>query len=164
MVNSRENVTMITEEDIEQLIAEWEDVPAWIKTHVTAKCPVHRYEGELILDEENLVFSGRDIKEGEHFEMGIPFDTITDVHIGFNKELESSIDTAFGARGTIPFAVRHHKNDGSQTVYFNSCVDKYVPHININNMRWYEMLDEIIARGEKIRLSNQRKRHLVTAW
>ena len=48
MVNNKSNVLMITEEDIEQLLIEWANVPVWIKAHVSAKYPAHRYEGGLM--------------------------------------------------------------------------------------------------------------------
>ena len=81
MVNSRSNVVMITEEDIEQLLIEWKNVPAWIKAHVSARRPAHRYQGELLLGNESLVFNGRDIKEGKAFAVEIPFDRIKDVYL-----------------------------------------------------------------------------------
>ncbi len=64
MVGNRANVGMIGEEDIRVLVDEWERVPKWIKAHVGARRPAHRYEGELLLEEGAIMFTGRDIKEG----------------------------------------------------------------------------------------------------
>jgi len=137
---------MIAEQDIEQLLTEWNSVPAWVKAHVTAKHPAHRYEGELRLDNENLVFAGWDIKEGKQFDLEIPLDGIKDVHVGFSKSMEATTDPAFGIGGAMPFAVRYQDNGMPQTAYFNTCSDKYLPHRHINNVRWCEELDEIIGR------------------
>jgi hypothetical protein len=146
MVENRTNVVMITEEDIGQLLNEWDNVPSWVKTHLTTKCPAHRYEGELKLDDENLVFGGRDMKEGKSFELEIPFERITDVCFGFSDDLQTNNDPAFGICGPAPFAVRYQDNGNNKTVYFNTCSDNYPPHMYINNIRWYEELVEIVAK------------------
>lgn len=163
MVNNRTSAVMITEEDIEQLLAEWNNVPAWIKMHVSTRCPAHRYEGQLLVDDENLVFRGRDMKEGKYFELEIPLDTITDVNVGFSKEVQASIDPAFGTGGPVPFVVRYQDNDIRQTIYFNTCADNYPPHISVNNLKWYEMLDEMIAKAKPVKFVSRDNRTLVTA-
>lgn len=162
MVNKRSNVLMIKEEDVEQLLCEWDDVPAWVKAHVSARRPAHRYEGELLLDDENLVFGGRDIKEGKYFELEIPLENITDVYVGFSEHLKASIDPAFGIGGTVPFVVCYQNNGKSQTAYLNTTGDNYPAHRNINNRRWYEMLSEIVARYRRLKLEGMRHRVLVS--
>ena len=156
MVKNRTNVVMITEEEIEQLLTEWNNVPAWIKAHVSPKCPAHRYEGELLIDGENLVFNGRDIKEGQDFKLEMPVGDITDINIGFSKFLKASIDPAFGMGGPVPFVVRYQNNGRSGTVYFNTTSDNYPPHQHINNRRWYETLGEIVTKNRRLRLENMR--------
>ncbi len=160
MVNNKSNVVMITEEDIEQLLVQWNNVPAWVKAHLSARSPAHRYEGELLLDDENLVFGGRDIKEGKYFELEIPLENITDVHVGFSEHLQTSIDPAFGIGGPLPFVVGYQNNGQSQTAYFNTTGDNYPPHININNLRWYEVLDETVTRYRQSKLEGMRHRVL----
>ena len=163
MIKNRTNAVMTTEEDIEQLLTEWNNVPAWVKAHVSSRCPAHRYEGELLLNGENLVFSGRDIKEGKDFKLEMPFDSITDVYVGFSEFLKASIDPAFGIGGPVPFAIRYQDNCKSQTVYFNTCSDNYLPHRHINNIRWYEALSEIVTENRGLKPTNRRNRSLVTA-
>lgn len=157
------SVLMITEEDIEQLLTEWANVPVWIKAHVSARCPAHRYEGELLIDDERLVFDGRDIKEAKDIELEIPLDTVTDVYVGFSQHLQASIDPAFGIGGAVPFAIRYKGNGKSQTIYFNTSSNNYVAHRNISNRRWYETLDEIVTTYRQSKLAIQRNRSLVTA-
>ncbi len=55
---------MIKKDDMEQLLPEWSDTPQWVRAHVSTKYPPHRYEGDLSIVGECLVFRGRDIKEG----------------------------------------------------------------------------------------------------
>ncbi len=163
MVNKRSNVMMIPEEDIEQLLYEWAIVPEWIKAHVSARHPAHRYEGELKIEDEKLVFSGRDIKAGKDFELEIPLDGITDVHLGFNEHLKASIDPAFGIGGPVPFVVRYQDNGKNQTVYFTTSFSNYLTHGEATNRKWYETLDEIIARYRRLKLISQRNRSPVAA-
>ena len=163
MVKNRTNVVMITEEDIEQLLNEWSKVPAWVKTHVIVRCPAHRYEGKLTMDSESLVFGGRDMKEGEYFQLVISLDDVTDISVGFSEELEATFDPAFGIGDTIPFAVHYRDNRRSQTVYFNTCADNYPPHQRINNIRWYEELDQIVAEYRLSKLTSQCNRRPVMA-
>lgn len=163
MVTRRSNVVMITEEDVEQLLYQWAIVPEWIKAHVLARCPAHRYEGELVIGDEKLVFSGRDIKAGEDFKLEIPFDGITDVYLGFSQDLKTSTDPAFGIGGPVPFAVCYQDNGRSQTIYFNTSFNNYLAHGETTNRKWYETLDEIVTKHRRFKLVSQRKRSLVAA-
>jgi len=162
MITKRSNVMMILEEDVKQLVYEWAIVPEWIKAHVSARCPAHRYEGELMIDEE-LVFSGRDIKAGKDFKLEIPFDDITDVSLGFSENLKSSTDPAFGIGGPMPFVVRYQDNGKSQTVYFNTSFNNYLAHGDRTNRKWYETLDEIVTKYRRLKLIGQRNHPLVAA-
>ena len=98
---------MITEEDIRQLLIDWRSVPAWIKAQVSARQPAYRYQGELMIQGEILVFAGRDIKEGKEFILEIPLASITDVGLRFSEQLKASIHPTFGIGGSIPFAVQY---------------------------------------------------------
>ena len=143
MVTNKTNAVMISEEDIEQLLAEWDNVPSWIKIHVSVKQPAHRCEGQLLLQDETLVFHGRDMKEGRDFQLEIPLDAITDVNMGFDEEVEARIAFDFGTGGFEPFTVRYQDNGENQTIYFNTYPDNYQPHMNFNNRKWYQMLEEM---------------------
>ncbi len=161
MVNNKANVVMITEEDIEGLLVEWDNVPTWIKIHVSVKHPAHRCEGQLLLEDENLVFRGRDMKEGRNFGLEIPLDAITDITLGFDKELATRIAFDFGTRGFEPFAVRYQDNGESRTIYFNDVADNYPPHINLNNRKWYKILEELITGNSRLQLGRTNHRVLV---
>lgn len=151
MITKRSNVLMITEEDIKQLVYEWAIIPEWIKSHLSASCPAHRYEGELVLYNETLAFSGRDIKAGRDFVLEVPFNDIIDVSLSFNENLKSSTDPAFGIGGPAPFVVRYQDNGNNRTVYFNTSFNNYLAHGDRTNHKWYETLDETVT---KLRRSN----------
>ena len=163
MVKKSSSVLMITEEDIEQLLGEWAIVPAWIKAHVSARCPAYRYEGELMIDDESLVFRGRDIKVGKDYELQLPLNGITEVHVGFSERLKASIDPAFGIGGPVPFVVRYQDNGNSQTIYFNASFSNYLAHRDRNNLKWHATLDKIVTKNRQLKPARRRNRSPVAA-
>ncbi len=137
---------MITEADIGQLLSEWNHVPAWIKHHVSYKKPIHRYEGELTIEGETLIFMGHDIKEDKDFNLEIPLASITDVSLRFSEQLEASIDRALGIGGPVPFVVQYQQGGSSETLYFNTSFQSCFAHTEGNNRHWYETMCEILTR------------------
>ena len=154
---------MIAEEDVEELICQWGHVLKWIKAHVITRYPAHRYEGDLMIDDECLIFHGYDIKENEEYELRIPFDCINDVYIGFSEHLKASSDFSFGIGGPVPCAVRYQSNGREQTAYFNTYLGHYPIHIINANRRWYEMLKEITSHNSRRRLGGVGNKVLVSA-
>jgi len=163
MVREKTNATIIMEEDIETLLTEWDRVPTWIKIHLSAKRPAHRYEGQLVLADGMLFFEGRDMKEGKRFEIEIPLESISGVGRSFSEKMEANIDPVFGNGGPVPFFVEFRESGQIQKVFISTCTDNYPAHINMNNVRWYEMLDEILANRELHKLPVTRGRELVAA-
>ena len=163
MVRQKTNATMIMEEDIESLLAEWEKVPGWVKVHVSAKRPAHRYEGQLVMDDESLFFVGRDMKEGKPFELEIPLEAIGDVGLGFDDRMQASIDPVFGNGGPVPFVVGFSGDGHTRRAFFSTCADNYPAHMNVNNVKWYEMLDGILAKRERYGSPAGKERELVFA-
>ena len=147
---------MITEEDIRQLLLDWRSVPAWIKAQVSAKQPAYRYHGELMIDGETLVFTGRDIKEGKDFILEIPLTSITDVGRRFSDQLKASIDPAFGIGGPVPFAVRYQHDGKTDTLYFNTSFKSCFAHTEGNNRHWYEILYGITVKYQTAKLVSSR--------
>jgi len=152
---------MIDNKDVEQLLAEWDKVPTWIKIHVAVKQPAHRCEGQLSLRDATLVFHGRDMKEGRDFLLEIPLEAITEVNMGFDEEIEARIAFDFGNGGAEPFAVQYQDDGENHTVYFNTCPDNYQPHINFNNRKWCQMLEEMITGHKVLEPVGTRQRVLV---
>jgi len=163
MLKERTNAMMIMEEDIESLLAEWDKVPGWIKVHVAARRPAHRYEGQLVMDNGSLFFMGRDMKEGRPFELEIPLESVDDVALGFDERMQASIDPVFGNGGPVPFVVDFRENGQSRKAFVCTCADNYPAHMNTNNVRWYEMLDEAVAGINRDETTGSRDRELVLA-
>ena len=163
MIGKISPALMIKKDDVEHLLLEWSNVPQWVKAHISTRCPPHRYEGDIVIEGECLVFRGRDIKEGENFEEVIPFDNIIDVFFDFDKQLEGNTDPSFGIGGPVPFAVRYQSQAGEQTAYFNTYRAHYPIHIINGNREWYETLEDITSHISPREPRKERDRVLVTA-
>lgn len=153
---SKTSALMIKKDDVGQLLLEWSSVPQWVKAHVSTKCPPHRYEGDLSIEGQCLVFRGRDIKEGRDFEEVIPFDRIIEVFLAFDERLHGSIDLSFGIGGPAPFIVRYQSEDGEQTAYFNARLSNYPVHVANRNREWYETLEDIVTHPSRWGLKPRR--------
>lgn len=161
MISKISPALMIKEDDIEQLLSEWFNVPQWVKAHISTRYPPHRYEGDLATEGDYLVFQGRDIKKGKDYEELIPLDSIVDVFFDFDKHLKGSIDPSFGIGGPVPFVVRYQSKDREQTAYFNTYLSHCPIQIINGNRKWYEMLDEIVTRYRQLKLEEMRHQVLV---
>ena len=162
MIRKSSLALMITEEDIEEILAEWSEVPGFIKAHVKARSPLHRCEGELSLDEGNLTFRGRDIKEGKGYELAIPLERVTDVYLGFSKHLKAGMDPAFGIGGPVPVAVHYQDNGKDRIMYFNTGFNSYLVHGDTNSRHWCEALQEAVAKHRPLKLAARRNPSLLT--
>ncbi|MFC1964726.1 hypothetical protein ACFLWG_01805 [Chloroflexota bacterium] len=161
MANNRPNVLMSTEKDIGQLIREWYSVPAWIKTRLPVKCLTHRYEGELLINGESLVFKGRENRGGRDCKMELPLDSIIDTYLGFSERLTNSVDPAFDMKGPMPFVVRYRDNGNSETLYFTTTANNDLSRKN--NLEWYITLSKVVTKNRRVRLLNWRNPALVMA-
>jgi len=161
MISKSSPALMIKQDDVEQLLVEWANVPEWIRSHISTRRPPHRYEGDLAIENDYLVFRGRDIKEGKDFEEVIPLDSVIDVFFDFDEHLKLSTDPSFGIGGPVPLAVRYQSHSGEQTAYFNTCVSYYPFHIVNVNEEWYETLKYIIDHTERGELRKEGERVLV---
>jgi len=163
MIGKTSPALMIKKDDIEQLLLEWSGIPQWVKAHISTKYPPHRYEGDLAIESECLVFRGRDIKDGKDFEEVIPLDSIIGVFFDFDKQLEGSIDPSFGIGGPVPFVVRYQTKGREQTAYFNTYLSHYPIHIVNGNRKWYDTLKDITSHTPRRELKVEKDRVLVAA-
>jgi len=143
-MTSKTSAVMIKKDDMEQLLREWSNVSQWLKAHISTKSPPHRYEGDLAIEGQCLVFRGRDIKEVRDFEEVIPLDRIIEVLLAFDERLKGSIDFSFGIGGPAPLIVRYQSESREQVAYFNTSLSNYPVHIANRNREWYETLDDIV--------------------
>lgn len=163
MIGMNSPALMIRKDDMEQLLNEWSSVTPWVRAHISAKHPPHRYEGDLSIEDQALVFRGRDIKEGRGFQEVISLDSIIQVSIGFDERLKGSTDLSFGTGGPVPFVVCYQSEAGEQTAYFTTYLNHYPIHILNGNRRWYETLKNMTRHTSRRELKAEKERALVAA-
>lgn len=118
MVSNGSGMLMITEGDIKQLLDDWNEVPPWIKAHVAAKCPPHRYVGELSLENKRLNYRGRDVRESRDYELSIPLENITETGFGFSTQLKEDNELVLGIGDAVSFMVRYQYQGSEHAMYF----------------------------------------------
>ncbi len=144
-MNKTLKTALIMKGDMQQQLSEWSDTSGWFRVPVSTKHAPHRYNGDLAIGDGWLVFRGRDIKEGDHFEEVIPPDSILEVRFAFDEYLESSLDPFFGTRGPLPLVV-HYEIDGvRQTAYLNAFCSHYPIHRLNGNREWYKTLKDLTS-------------------
>jgi hypothetical protein len=158
MIGKTSPALMIKNDDIEQLLLEWSRIPQWVKAHISIKYPPHRYEGDLAIESECLVFRGRDIKDGKDFSEEIPLDSIIDVVFDCDNHLQVSADLSFGIGGPVPLVVRYQSKGEEQTAYFNTYLSHYPIHILNGNRKWYETLKDITSHTSRRKLKVEKDR------
>lgn len=76
--------------------------------------PLHRYKGQLILEEGELLLSGKDKDTGEPYQTLIPMENITETFLGWDDTLRRWKDTRALIR---PLRVKFEDNGKSRTLY-----------------------------------------------
>ena len=139
---AKENTLLAFEEDIRN-----RSLVDWIKAHTSGFKPLHRYEGILKLDEEKLVFEGRDVKESSEFKLEIAIHEITDVYYGFDEVFKGREERAWP--WNKPLRIKFRQGESQKTIYL--FVNFHYKHgiRASDNEEVYQRLTEIlgIAKG-----------------
>lgn len=128
------------------LLAHEEDIKErglldWLRAHTSWMKPLHRYEGELTLEEDRLIFEGEDTKEDRHYKKEIRKEDVTEVYHGFDDSFRRREDRSIGIRFK-PLRVNYKENDKERTMYFVTDFSRLTR--GSNNKEWYEALREWI--------------------
>jgi hypothetical protein len=110
-----ENSLMAYEDDIRDR-SFWD----WMKAHTSGFEPLHRYEGVLGLNEERIIFDGRDVKEAKDFDVEIPLKDVTDVYFGWDDVFTGFPLTKAGERAypwNKPLRLRYRDGQEERTLY-----------------------------------------------
>lgn len=109
----------------------------------------HRYEGELRLEEEKLVFEGVDKKEGERYRKEISREDVTDIYHGFDRVFRRrdapSLGTLFGI-GFKPLRVSFREGDEERSLYLIIGFNRSTA--SSNNKEWKEQLEKWVEEGK----------------
>jgi hypothetical protein len=139
LTNKISPALMIKTGDLEELLAEWQNVPAWVKAHILPSLPPHRYRGELSVEERGLVFRGTDVSKGNDYQEFISFSNIKEVLLEPDEALRS-FDGLSPLTWPIPLIITYERNDRSETAYFNIDFNRYPTPRNYPNQEWYDLL------------------------
>ena len=89
----------------------------WLVAHTSFLKPLHRYKGILKVDEEALVFDGKNKNGYIDFNVTILMDNITDVFLGYDEVFRRREDRSMGLRGFEPLRIRFETKGGEKTIY-----------------------------------------------
>jgi len=108
------NAIWAFEEDISELKRNFKEHV--LKAHLSQPLgkPLHRFIGELIMDENALVLSGKDKETGTPSEIFIPREKIHEVFLGWDDVLRRWKDTRAWIR---PLRIIFEENGKTRTVY-----------------------------------------------
>jgi len=115
MTNRWENTLLAYEEDIRER-SFWD----WIKAHTSGFKPLHRYEGIFELTKHQIIFDGKDTKEGKDFHLEIPIKNIVDVYLGWDDVFTGFPLSKAGDRAypwNKPLRLRFSSDRGERTIY-----------------------------------------------
>ena len=112
----------------------------WIESHTSSLNPLHRYEGELILENDKLKFKGKDSREERSFELEIELKKITDVYLGldevFTRGNDSNLDLWLK-----PLRIKFERNGSEKTIYL--FIDLNYLTKTSENKKWFEVLKDL---------------------
>ena len=89
----------------------------WLEAHTSFMRPLHRYVGNLVVDPASVSFSGEDGKTGSHFNLIIPRQDISGLHLGFDNIFKRIDDRALGLFHFVPLRIDFTQNRKEESVY-----------------------------------------------
>lgn len=107
-----ENSLLAYEEDIKN-----RSFLEWLAAHTSFLRPLHRYHGILKVDEEAIVFDGKNKNGYIDFNVTILTESITDLFFGYDEVFRRREDRSLGLTGFRPLRIRFENKRGEQTIY-----------------------------------------------
>jgi len=109
----------------------------WARAHTSLAKPLHRYEGEIILEEDRIVFRGINKQSRKEFEKTITKNTVTDIQMGFDKIFKRREDRSLGL-AFQPLRISFKENGSIRMMYL---IISFRPFCrSSNNEEWYNTL------------------------
>jgi len=134
MVMKQGKALMAYEDDIKK-----RNIMDWIKAHTSFARPLHRYDGELELWDEKIVFRGKDTKTKDNYSLDVGRKEITDVHLGFDDVFKRMEDRSVGI-SFLPLRIRFSKGGYEQCMYL--IMDFRRASRRTTNKEWYELIQK----------------------
>jgi len=143
-----ENTLMAYDKDIKDR-SFWD----WMKAHTSGFKPLHRYEGVLELNENQIIFSGKDVKEGGKIRLKIPIKNIIDVYFGWDKVFTGFPLSKTGDRAypwNKPLRIKYRSDQEEKTIYLFVRFHRKYGIRTSDNKEVYEKLKQILKENVNI--------------
>ncbi len=109
----------------------------WLKAHTSFVKPLHRYEGNITLSDEKIVFDGKDIKTKNDSAIEINKIDVTDVYLGFDDVFRRREDRSLGI-SFQPLRIVFSKDEKEYILYLIIDFNRLLRATK--NEEWYEEL------------------------
>ena len=134
MMETKSKVLMAYKEDIEH-----RGFLDWIKAHTSFVKPLHRYEGNIILLDEKMMFDGKDKKTKNEYAIEINKIDVTDMYLGFDDVFKRGEERSLGM-GFQPLRIVFSKDEKEYTLYLIIDFNRLLR--TTKNKEWYEELEK----------------------
>lgn len=126
------NALMAYKEDIEN-----RNFFDWIKAHTSFVKPLHRYNGNIILSDDKIMFDGSDNKTKEDHAIEINKTEVTDIYLGFDDVFMRREDRSVGI-SFLPLRIKFTKEKKEYIMYLITDFKRALR--TTKNKEWYEEL------------------------
>jgi hypothetical protein len=109
----------------------------WLKAHTSFVKPLHRYEGNITLSDEKIVFDGKDIKTKNDCAIEINKIDVTDIYLGFDDVFKRGEDRSLGI-SFQPLRIVFSKDEKEYILYLIIDFNRLLRATK--NKEWYEEL------------------------
>jgi hypothetical protein len=109
----------------------------WMKAHTSFVKPLHRYEGNITLSDEKIVFDGKDIKTKNDCAIEINKIDVTDIYLGFDDVFKRGEDRSLGI-SFQPLRIVFSKDEKEYILYLIIDFNRLLRATK--NKEWYEEL------------------------
>lgn len=110
----------------------------WLKAHTSFVKPLHRYEGNIELNDNKLIFKGHDKIDNKKFNLEIFKNEIVDLKLGFDETFTLNEDRSKGITFK-PLKIVFNKDGKEYTVYLIINFKRLTR--TTNNKLWYESIN-----------------------
>jgi hypothetical protein len=109
----------------------------WMKAHTSFVKPLHRYEGNIILSHEKIMFDGKDTKTKNDYAIEINKMDVTDIYLGFDDVFKRGEDRSLGI-SFQPLRIIFSKDEKEYILYLIIDFNRLLRASK--NKEWYEEL------------------------
>jgi hypothetical protein len=114
----------------------------WIRAHTSLAKPLHRYDGEIALIDDRIIFEGKDRRTGDYFRKEIRKRDVTGVEMGFEGTFRKREDRSLGL-AFKPLRIHFLENGSRRTMYLIICFGPF--RRTSSNPEWLRSLKRWIG-------------------